>query len=233
MIEASKNHNNKRPWNWLVYQCSDQFLNKYVPHYKGNLYDLGCGIRSYEEFFLKFSDSYVGIDWGSSIHDTKADIFADLNQPLPVESAVADTVVCLSVLEHLSEPQTLLNEAYRIMKPGATMILQVPWQWKLHEEPYDFFRYTPYGLQHLFAKAGFVNIEVEATSGFFSMWILKVNYFTLGLITGPRLVRAVKRGLFQPMWYVGQKLAPTLDKLDKNWAVESQGYYVIAKKGTA
>jgi len=230
MIEASKTHNNRRAWNWLVYQSSDEFLNKYAPHYKGSLYDLGCGVRAYEPFFLNFSDSYTGIDWGSSIHDTKADIFADLNLPLPVDSAVADTVVCLSVLEHLSEPQTLLNEAYRIMKPGATMILQVPWQWKLHEEPYDFFRYTPYGLRHLFTKSGFKDIEIEATSGFFSMWVLKINYFTLGLITGPRIFRAIKRALFQPMWYIGQKLAPTLDKLDKNWAVESQGYYVIAKK---
>ena len=230
MIQASKTHNNRKPWNWLVYQSSDQFLNKYAPHYKGKLYDLGCGVRSYEAFFLNFADSYVGIDWGASIHDTKADIFTDLNQPLPVDSEVADTVVCLSVLEHLSEPQTLLNEAYRIMKPGAVMILQVPWQWKLHEEPYDFFRYTPYGLKHLFGKAGFKDIEVEATSGFFSMWCLKFNYFTLGLITGPRIFRAIKKAIFLPLWYIGQKVAPTLDKLDKYWPAESQGYYVIAKK---
>ena len=230
MIQASKTHNNRKPWNWLVYQSSDQFLNKYRSHYKGNLYDLGCGVRSYEDFFLNFSDSYVGVDWGASIHDTKADIFADLNQPLPVASNVADTVVCLSVLEHLSEPQTLLNEAFRIMKSDAVMILQVPWQWKLHEEPYDFFRYTPYGLKHLVAKAGFHDVEVEATSGFFSMWFLKFNYFTLGLITGPRILRALKKAILLPLWYIGQKLAPTLDKLDKNWAAESQGYYVIAKK---
>jgi SAM-dependent methyltransferase len=102
---------------------------------------------------LNFASSYVGIDWGSSIHDTSR-YFRRPQSAVAVEASVADTVVCLSVLEHLSEPQTLLNEAYRIMKPGATMILQVPWQWKLHEEPYDFFRYTPYGLRHLFGKAG-------------------------------------------------------------------------------
>jgi SAM-dependent methyltransferase len=191
---------------------------------------LGCGVRSYEPFFLNFAESYVGIDWGASVHDTKADIFADLNKPLPVEDYVADTVVCLSVLEHLSEPQTLLNEAHRIMKPGAVMILQVPWQWRLHEEPYDFFRYTPYGLKYMFEKAGFKDIEIEATSGFFSMWVLKYNYFTLRLITGPRLLRGIKKVFFQPQWYIGQKLAPFFDKLDKYWLSETQGYYVIAKK---
>ena len=230
MIQPSKAHNNRKQWNWLVYQNSDLFLNKYSPYYKGKLYDLGCGIRSYEDFFLQFVENYIGIDWGVSVHDTKADILADLNQPLPIDSAVADTVVCLSVLEHLSEPQTLLNEAYRIMKPGAVMILQVPWQWRLHEEPYDFFRYTPYGLKHLFGKAGFETIEVEAMSGFFSTLCLKFNYFTLGLITGPRIIRGFKKAFFLPLWYIGQKVAPTLDKLDKYWASETQGYYVIAKK---
>lgn len=230
MIQASKTHNNRRPWNWLVYQTNDAFLNKYSVHYKGKMFDLGCGARSYESFFLHFADTYTGIDWGSSVHDLKADILADLNQPLPVESEVADSVVCLSVLEHLSEPQTLLNESYRIMKPGAVMVLQVPWQWWIHEAPYDFFRYSPYGLKHLFEKAGFSDIEIEPTSGFFSMWILKMNYFTLGLIKGPRIIRALKRMVFQPCWYIGQKLAPYLDKLDKNWAAETQGYFVVAKK---
>lgn len=230
MIQASKDHNNRKPWNWLVYDNNDKFLNRFSAHYKGNLYDLGCGIRPYEKFFLNYADTYTGVDWGSSIHDTKADVFSDLNKPLPIEPNVADTVVCLSVLEHLSEPQSFLKEANRIMKPGAMMVMQVPWQWKLHEEPYDFFRYTPYGLKHLFEKAGFEHIEVQPMSGFFSIWFIKMNYFTLGLIKGPRIWRAIKRAVFQPMWFIGQKLAPSLDKLDDNWASESLGYYVLAKK---
>ena len=231
ILEASKAHNNRKPWNWLLYKISDNFLNKYSHHYNGDLYDLGCGTRIYEDFFLKFSDRYIGIDWGASVHDLTADIVADLNKPLPVESNCADTVVCLSVLEHLCEPQTLLNEAYRIMKPGAVMVLQVPWQWWIHEAPYDFFRYTPYALKYMFEKAGFKDIEVEPTCGFFSMWFIKMNYFSLRFIKGPRIFRAIKRMLFQPMWFIGQKIAPMLDKLDKNWAAESQGYYVVAKKG--
>jgi len=31
-------------------------------------------------------------------------------------------------------------------------------------------------------------------------------------------------------WYLGQKAAPLLDKLDSNWALETSGYYVTAKK---
>jgi hypothetical protein len=35
----------------------------------------------------------------------------------------------------------------------------------LHEEPYDFYRYTKYGLQHLFAKAGFDVLQISPTTG--------------------------------------------------------------------
>ena len=229
-MNASINHNNRKPWNWLLYKVSDDFLNKYSRYYKGSLYDLGCGTRIYEQYFLQFADKYTGVDWGASVHELKADVLADLNKPLPIESNSADTIVCLSVLEHLCEPQTLLNEAFRIMKPGGAIILQVPWQWWIHEAPYDFFRYTPYGLKYMFEKAGFGNIEVEPTTGFFSMWFIKMNYFSLRFITGPRILRGIKKALILPFWYLGQKLAPSLDKLDNNWAAEAQGYYVVAKK---
>ena len=231
IIKASKTHQGRMPWNWLVYQSSDKFLNKYSKYYKGGLYDLGCGARDYEDFFLQFSDRYIGVDWGTSNHEFKADIEADLNKPLPLGSNCADTVVSLSVLEHLCEPQTLLNEAFRIMKPGAYMILQVPWQWWIHAAPYDYFRYTPYGLKYMFEKAGFQDIEIEPMSGFFSMWFLKMNYFTLRFIKGPRFMRGIKKACVLPFWYIGQSIAPFLDKLDKNWAAESTGYYVVAKKG--
>src|SRR5665647_331058 len=174
----SRNHSNRRAHNWLIYDIGDNFLQKYAPLYKGVLYDLGCGESPYQEFFLRYADKYVGVDWAGSFHDTKADIAADLNKPLPIESEVADTVVSLSVMEHLCEPQTMLNQARRILKPGGVMVLQVPWQWWIHEAPYDFFRYTPYGLKYLFEKASFIHVVVEPQSGFFTTWILKMNYFS-------------------------------------------------------
>jgi ubiquinone/menaquinone biosynthesis C-methylase UbiE len=80
---------------------------------------LGAGESPYKTFFLQHAKKYVAVDWAGSLHNTKADIAADLNKPLPIESAVADTVVSLSVMEHLCEPQTMLNEAFRILKPGG------------------------------------------------------------------------------------------------------------------
>ncbi|MFT4824039.1 MAG: SAM-dependent methyltransferase [Halioglobus sp.] len=230
MLAVSKEHSNRRAYNWLAYQNFDHFLVKFIPMYRGILYDLGAGEAHYKNFFLQYASEYVAVDWGGSSHSTKSYVNADLNKPLPIESGVADTVVSISVIEHLCEPQTMLNEAFRILKPGGAMILQVPWQWRIHEEPYDFFRYTPYGLKHLLSKAGFVDVVVEAQSGFFTMWLLKFNYASRGLIRGPKPLRWMIQLALIPVWYINQKVAPHLDKLNKNWALETAGYFVTTRK---
>ena len=196
----------------------------------GALYDLGSGESPYKEFFLTHADSYIAVDWADSFHVTNADIEADLNKPLPIDSEVADSIVSLSVLEHLYEPQVMLNEAFRVLKKGGSIILQVPWQWWIHEAPHDYFRYTPYGLKHMLKKAGFVDIEVEPQAGFFTTLVLKLNYFSLRFICGPKIIRAFLKVSYSIFWYIGQVLAPLLDKLDRNWAAETCGYFVTARK---
>ncbi len=226
----SRFHRNRLSYNWLAYDTSDRLLERYASRYKGVLYDLGSGESPYKEFFLHHADKYVAVDWSNSYHETTADLVANLNELLPIESEAADTVVSLSVLEHLSEPQTMLNEAFRILKHGGGIVLQVPWQWRIHEAPHDYYRYTPHGLEYLMRKAGFVDIRVEPQAGFFTMMTLKMNYFSLRLILGPWLVRKVIGAVFRAGWYIGQKIAPLLDRLDRDWALEASGYFVTARK---
>lgn len=226
----SKSHSNRHLYNWLAYDIGDRFLEKCIPLYQGILYDLGCGESPYKKFFLQYAEKYIGVDWLGSCHDTSADISADLNQPLPIEDEVANTIISLSVMEHLCEPQMMLNEAYRILKPRGSMVLQVPWQWWIHEAPHDFFRYTPYGLKYMFEKSGFIDVNVIPQSGFFTTMTMKMNYFSTRFVRGPKFLRLVIKAGLIPFWYVGQKLAPILDKLDRNWASETSGYYVTARK---
>lgn len=110
-MRISQKHTNRRAHNWLIYDIGDHFLLKFSSNFKGVLYGLGVGESPYRDFFLQYADQYIAVDWAGSYHDTKADIAADLNKPLPIETVVADTEVSLSVLEHLCEPQTMLNEA--------------------------------------------------------------------------------------------------------------------------
>lgn len=226
----SLNHTNRKAHNWLIYDIGDSYLKKYSTFYKGDLYDLGCGEAPFKEFFLRFADSYTGVDWTKTLHDSKADIVSDFNKKIELDDEVADTLISISVMEHLCEPQVFLNESYRILKKDGYFILQVPWQWWIHEEPHDYFRYTPYGLKYMFEKSGFHDVKVEATSGFFTTCILKMNYFSLNFIRGPKFIRWVIKGLLNIIWYLSQNSAPYLDKLDKNWQAETQGYFVLARK---
>ncbi len=118
-MKPSKYHNNKDLVNWLVYEISDRFLIKYSKYIKGHLVDLGCGEAPYKEYFLQFATKYTGVDWSNTLHNSKADVVSNLNEKIELPDELADTVISLSVMEHLCEPQVFLNEAFRILKRGG------------------------------------------------------------------------------------------------------------------
>jgi SAM-dependent methyltransferase len=86
---------------------------------------------------------------------------------IPVEEARFDHVVCTQVLEHLPEPQRVLGELGRVLKPGGTLWLSAPLFYAEHERPYDFFRYTRYGLERLLTDAGLEVREIAWLEGYF------------------------------------------------------------------
>jgi SAM-dependent methyltransferase len=199
--------------NWLIKKINNQNVIRHRDLYRGVVYDLGCGTRPYEDFIGPLVEKYIGVDWQNTLHEQKMDVIADLNQPLPIADRVADTVVCFQTLEHLCEPQQLLCEAFRIMKPGAKIMVTVPFMWHVHEPPYDFFRYTQYGLEFLLKKAGFKDIQVVADSGFWTMLALKINYQTYRY--GGKLGKWV-HWVLAPFWWLNQTLLPLMDKIDNN-----------------
>jgi len=124
----------------------------------GAILDVGCGIKPYEPLLSAQGDRWLGSDnpptmQASYGHLTLADVFADC-QKLPFSDSVFDTVICTQVLEHVSEPQWLVREIARVMRPGGILLLTAPMLWPLHEEPYDFYRYTRHGLRKLMNAAG-------------------------------------------------------------------------------
>lgn len=148
--------------------------------YKGVVVDLGCGKAPYKNVILQSADKYIGVDWQNSMHgQSKVDISADLTKRLPFHEAYVDTVVSFNVLEHLSEPDTFFSECERITKSNGTLHMVVPFLWHVHEEPYDFYRFTRHGLQYLLEKHGFYEITIKPMVGFWQTWWLAFNYHTV------------------------------------------------------
>jgi SAM-dependent methyltransferase len=126
--------------------------------------DAGAGDAPYRELFVHCD--YVTADWPNSVHagGRTADILASL-EDLPVEDASFDAVLNTQVIEHVAHPAAVACELYRVLRAGGTLWLTAPLVWPLHEEPYDFFRYTEHGLRQLLQDAGFVDVDVRPRNG--------------------------------------------------------------------
>lgn len=210
--------------NWLALKINNTCVTNILPYIKGRVIDLGCGEAPYKDDILKVADEYIGVDWKSSFHDqSNVDVFANLCETLPFDDCYADTVVSFQVMEHLPEPDFFLSECYRILRAGGKLFITVPFMWHVHEAPYDYFRYTRYGLEYLLSKNGFVDIQIQENTGFWQMWILKFNYHTT------RFARGFLKCFWICIWFLGQVCAPVLDKYDKNFG-ETASYFVIAVK---
>ncbi len=122
---------------------------------KGRAPDVGCGDKPYEEIFRPFVTEYVGIEHEATFnatsaqnHRRKPDYYYDGGR-LPFEDGSFDTVLNVQVLEHTPRPGMLVREMSRVLKSDGVLILTAPFEFRLHEEPHDFFRYTPHGLSML------------------------------------------------------------------------------------
>ncbi len=126
---------------------------------KGHLLDIGCGRKPYKSLFQV--DSYLGLDIenpGHSHEQEDIDVFYD-GQRFPFEDSSFDSALCNQVLEHVFNPEEFVAEIHRVLKPGGKLLLTVPFVWDEHEQPFDYARYSSFGLKSLFEKHGFRIVE--------------------------------------------------------------------------
>jgi SAM-dependent methyltransferase len=130
--------------------------------------DAGAGECRFREK-LKGKLRYIAVDttWGDQEWDySNIDVVSQLEN-LPYASQVFDSIICTQVLEHVREPQLVLNELSRILKEEGMICLTAPQGWGVHQPPHDYFRFTNYGLAYLLEKAGFTEISITPSCGYF------------------------------------------------------------------
>ena len=138
--------------------------------------DAGAGeVRFPQHFSRHFYlalDSRVGdCSWDYS----KIHICADL-VAVPLASQCVDVVLNIQVLEHVPDPGAVLQELYRVLKPGGRLYLTAPQGWHEHQQPHDYFRFTQYSLRLLLESIGFQQIAIQPLGGYFHYLGQRLTY---------------------------------------------------------
>jgi SAM-dependent methyltransferase len=128
-------------------------MRDYANTLDGRLLDVGCGSKPYRSLFGVAE--YVGLDIDSPVSRQRdvADVFY-AGKDFPFEPGSFDAVLCNQVLEHVFNPDEFLSEIGRVLRPGGKLLLTVPFVWDEHEQPWDYARYSSFGLRALLEKQG-------------------------------------------------------------------------------
>jgi SAM-dependent methyltransferase len=158
-------------------------LRQVAPQARGRLLDVGCGNKPYEVYFRPYVTEYIGIEHEATFaataageQGTRPDLTYDGDR-LPFPDGSFDTVLNVQVLEHTPRPRALVAEMARVLKSGGLLILLAPFQFRLHEQPHDYFRYSSHGLRHLCEDAGLTVVEILPQGGLWSVIGHKLNSY--------------------------------------------------------
>jgi SAM-dependent methyltransferase len=122
--------------------------------------DVGCGLRPYEKYFA--GSRYVGLDVhdsGRGANGKRADVYFD-GLRIPFSEGEFDAVICTEVLEHCVDPAALTGEIRRVLRAGGRLLLTAPFIWGEHETPFDFRRYSTFGIRQFLEGQRFRILEL-------------------------------------------------------------------------
>jgi SAM-dependent methyltransferase len=202
--------------------------------------DAGAGESPYGSWFS--AHRYESADFAQvdKAYSQSLTYVCDLRE-LPVEDSRFDLIIMTQVLEHLPEPARVLSEMRRVLKPGAELWFSTPLFYEEHEQPYDYFRYTQFGLRHLCDAAGLEVITIDWLEGYFGTVAYQLRMLADNLPTSADVYGGGVRGAFgSTAARVGrksaQRLASVMDGLDSRRKITGVGMpknYTVRARRTA
>lgn len=199
---------------WLARRGLANHIQDLATALTGDLLDVGCGRKPYRSLFKV--DSYIGLDIenpGHSHEKEDVDVFYD-GKVFPFTDNSYDSILCNQVLEHVFNPDEFLAEIHRCLKPGGQFLLTVPFVWDEHEQPYDYARYSSFGLKYLVEKHGFVTIKHRKSMADIRIIFQLINAYLYKItVTNKRLIDLlITIVIMSPFNILGELLALILPK---------------------
>ncbi|MFK7960960.1 MAG: class I SAM-dependent methyltransferase [Phycisphaerales bacterium] len=127
--------------------------------------DVGAGDCRYKPVFE--GRAYESSDFASVPGKRYAELdhICDITA-IPVEDGRYQGVLCSQVLAHVPDPVAAARELARVLAPGGELWLSAPLYFQPNEPPYDFHRFTRYGLARIAEEAGLEVISIEPLDGY-------------------------------------------------------------------
>lgn len=201
----------------------EEFLKKYKDSL-GLTLDLGCGGAPYQKYF----PNRIGFDVqpGSGV-----DVVGDAHN-LPFEDEKFDNILCTEVLEHLHSPHIAISEMRRVLKKGGKLILTTRFIFPLHDTPNDYYRFTKYGLKHLFRDWEILELKEETTTlGGIAVLLQRIGYQCEILHFKPfKLLFFILAKLTQPFSFIISKEFGDISKKREEQNIITSGYYLVCRK---
>lgn len=184
-----------------------------------SLLDYGCGNKPYRELFKAKFEQHVGADIAGN---KDADLIISDDGCVPATASSFDCVLSSQVLEHVAEPQDYLREAYRVLRPGGSLVLSTHGIWPYHPDPTDFWRWTRDGLVREIGRAGFEVRMVQSVFGLESSALQLWQDATFERL--PRFLRPAYTWFFQTLIGIIER------RRDDKVSDDASVYVVLARK---
>lgn len=198
--------------------------------------DVGAGYSPYYELFQHKAAKYIAVDFVASLPPNESRNIIQVpgtSEKLPLETESADVILSNQVLEHVIDERLSVSESFRVLKKGGVFIGSVPHISPIHLEPYDYRRFTNYGLKLLFEEAGFKIISIEGNGGVHRAMALSVTmdwFLTTHKEGEPQVFRSRRHFLLFPITGFVNVLAMLLDYLIGDRKRSPSNYCWIAVK---
>jgi SAM-dependent methyltransferase len=140
------------------------YLRHWVPKTDGPVLEIGSkdygSTSSFRDFYA--GAEYVGVDMSEG---KGVDVVADLTKSVgPLKESYFGLGICCSVLEHVEKPWLFAPNLTRLIRPGGKLYMSVPWVWRYHAYPDDYFRFSHRGVMSLFDEFTWSNIFYSSTA---------------------------------------------------------------------
>jgi 2-polyprenyl-3-methyl-5-hydroxy-6-metoxy-1,4-benzoquinol methylase len=188
----------------------------------GALLDLGCSSGSFLESMRGQSWKLYGIEMSSDCAKEAearcgAQVFVGNILAAPFQCEMFDVITCFDVLEHLFEPQRVMEKVAKWLKPGGIFFVQVPnidsaearvfgTYWHGLELPRHLFHYSPKSLKYLAESAGLLQVSLEARRNPAVGTSLRYFWDDVFHAVGIRRTPVAYRGEASLPWRAGRKL---------------------------